>query len=134
MDTSVFISKNFRPKKGKIVCESPSNIALIKYWGKYGLQFPMNPSLSFTLSKCKTVTSIDYSPRLKGQGKFNFLYDGKRKNSFEKKIGEFFERIYPFCPYLENLYLKYALAKPSLIIFKLISVSPTYTYLNNLLK
>ena len=106
MDTSVFISKNFRPKKGKIVCESPSNIALIKYWGKYGLQFPMNPSLSFTLSKCKTVTSIDYSPRLKGQGKFNFLYDGKTKKSFEKKIGEFFERIFPFCPYLENLFLK----------------------------
>ncbi len=106
MDTVVFISKKFRPKKGKIICESPSNIALIKYWGKYGLQFPINPSLSFTLSNCKTETSIDYSPRLKGQGNFDFLYDGKIKKSFENKIEKFFERILPFCPYLENLFLK----------------------------
>ena len=53
MDTSIFISKNFKPKKGRIVCESPSNIALIKYWGKYGQQFPINPSLSFTYSIVK---------------------------------------------------------------------------------
>ena len=106
MDTSIFISKNFRPKEGKIACESPSNIALIKYWGKYGLQFPINPSLSFTLSNCKTETSIEYSPRLRGQKKFVFLYDGKTKKSFENKIEEFFERISLFCPYLENLFLK----------------------------
>ena len=67
MDESTFISKNFKPKGGRIVCESPSNIALIKYWGKYGLQFPINPSISFTLSNCKTITSIEYCPRSKGQ-------------------------------------------------------------------
>ena len=106
MDESTFISKNFKPKGGKIVCESPSNIALIKYWGKYGLQFPINPSLSFTLSNCKTITSIEYSPRLKGQGRFNFLYDGKEKKSFENKIEEFFSRIAAFCPYLDNLFVK----------------------------
>ena len=106
MDESSFISKNFKPKKGRIVCESPSNIALIKYWGKYGLQFPINPSLSFTLSNCKTITSIEYSPRLKGQGRFNFLYDGKEKKSFENKIEEFFSRIAAFCPYLDNLFVK----------------------------
>ena len=106
MDESTFISKNFNPKGGRIVCESPSNIALIKYWGKYGLQFPINPSLSFTLSNCKTETSIEYLPRLRGQNKFDFLYDGKTKKSFENKIEEFFERISLFCPYLENLFLK----------------------------
>ena len=106
MDTSIFISKNFRPKEGKIACESPSNIALIKYWGKYGLQFPINPSISFTLSNCKTETSIEYSPRLRGQKKFVFLYDGKTKKSFENKIEEFFSRITAFCPYLDNLFFK----------------------------
>ena len=106
MDESIFISKNFIPKEGRVVCESPSNIALIKYWGKYGLQFPINPSLSFTLSNCKTKTSLEYSPRLEGQGRFDFLYDGKIKKTFENKIEEFFERISPFCPYLENLFLK----------------------------
>ena len=27
----------------------PSNIALVKYWGKHDFQKPMNPSLSFVL-------------------------------------------------------------------------------------
>ena len=106
MDESTFISKNFKPKGGKIVCESPSNIALIKYWGKYGLQFPINPSISFTLSNCKTITSIEYCSRSKGQERFIFLYDGKTKKSFENKIEKFFSRISSFCPYLENLFLK----------------------------
>ncbi|MEW6136461.1 MAG: hypothetical protein AB1583_12200, partial [Bacteroidota bacterium] len=30
--------------------ECPSNIAIVKYWGKRGFQLPANPSLSFTLS------------------------------------------------------------------------------------
>ena len=41
--------------------KSPSNIALIKYWGKKELQIPMNPSLSFTLTNCYSSTTIDYS-------------------------------------------------------------------------
>lgn len=38
--------------------QAPSNIALVKYWGKYGYQLPMNPSLSFTLSHAVTKTKI----------------------------------------------------------------------------
>jgi diphosphomevalonate decarboxylase len=33
----------------KIKYEAPSNIALVKYWGKYGVQLPSNASISFTL-------------------------------------------------------------------------------------
>ena len=96
MDESTFISKNFKPKKGRIVCESPSNIALIKYWGKYGLQFPINPSLSFTLSNCKTITSIEYSPRLKGQELSLFFYMmEKQKNLLKIKLKNFL-REFPF--------------------------------------
>jgi len=29
---------------------SPSNIAIVKYWGKLKNQIPMNASISFTLS------------------------------------------------------------------------------------
>ena len=42
--------------------EAPSNIALVKYWGKYGAQLPKNPSISFTLSYCKTTTEVIFSP------------------------------------------------------------------------
>ena len=40
--------------------KAPSNIALVKYWGKYAEQMPANPSLSFTLGACATTTSIAY--------------------------------------------------------------------------
>ena len=38
----------------------PSNIALLKYWGKSpnGLQIAANPSLSMTLSHCRTTTQV----------------------------------------------------------------------------
>ena len=56
---------NFLPKKytsvsenGTVTWESPSNIALVKYWGKYGEQLPANPSISFTLNNCKTATEF----------------------------------------------------------------------------
>jgi diphosphomevalonate decarboxylase len=37
---------------------SPSNIALVKYWGKRDGQLPMNPSISMTLNQSCTVTSV----------------------------------------------------------------------------
>jgi diphosphomevalonate decarboxylase len=39
--------------------ESPSNIALIKYWGKKGMQLPMNPSISMTLKQSCTMTRVE---------------------------------------------------------------------------
>lgn len=40
-------------------CQAPSNIALIKYWGKRQaeLQWPANDSLSMTLSHCASTTN-----------------------------------------------------------------------------
>ena len=45
---------------GEVRWTSPSNIALIKYWGKHGRQLPRNPSISFTLSNCVTDTTVNY--------------------------------------------------------------------------
>ena len=42
----------------KVKYEAPSNIALVKYWGKFGNQFPRNASVSFTLSNCKSIFEI----------------------------------------------------------------------------
>ena len=47
--------------KGESSWKSPSNIALVKYWGKKDLQIPKNPSLSFTLSNCFTICKIKFS-------------------------------------------------------------------------
>ena len=48
------------PKSGEIAAKSPSNIALVKYWGKKPIQIPTNPSISFTLTNCFTKTTISF--------------------------------------------------------------------------
>ncbi len=45
---------------GSFQWSAPSNIALVKYWGKKDNQIPANPSISFTLNNCKTITKLDF--------------------------------------------------------------------------
>ena len=42
---------------------APSNIALVKYWGKKENQIPANPSISFTLNNCKTITKLEVAKK-----------------------------------------------------------------------
>ena len=42
---------------------APSNIALIKYWGKSAHQLPDNGSLSITLEKSSTTTSLSFKKK-----------------------------------------------------------------------
>ena len=87
--------------------QSPSNIALVKYWGKKLDQIPMNPSLSLTLSNCYSKTRVSYQSEISLKHDFNFslLFEGKREISFESKLLIFFNRIKHYCPYLMNLKL-----------------------------
>lgn len=97
-----FIPKETKPQQGKATWASPSNIALVKYWGKYGNQMPQNPSLSFTLSKCQTTTTVTFTPNQQKSKTvdFTFLFEGKSQLDFHPKIQTFFERIADFCPYV----------------------------------
>lgn len=86
-----------------IECSAPSNIALIKYWGKRGIQIPQNPSLSFTLSKSVTKTEVTWED---GVGNTEFFFEGQRSEAFEDKIYKYrkiWEEEYPF---FKNLNLK----------------------------
>lgn len=80
---------------------SPSNIALIKYWGKHGLQLPRNPSLSFTLSACHTVMHLSVTPDAASPG-LQVSYEGEPKPSFEPKIKTFFSLVQDHFPWLSN--------------------------------
>lgn len=82
---------------------APSNIALVKYWGKKEHQIPANPSISFTLNTCKTITKLTFSKKENGN-KFSFdlLFDGKPKEDFKPKIQKFLESIEKYCPYLKD--------------------------------
>lgn len=90
---------------GSSCWSAPSNIALVKYWGKKENQIPANPSISFTLNQCKTITGIDFQPKKNtGQFSFDFLFEGQSKESFHPKIESFFQRILPYCPYLSHFH------------------------------
>jgi diphosphomevalonate decarboxylase len=81
---------------GSHTWKSPSNIALVKYWGKYPVQIPANPSISFTLSEAATTTTLSYTS---GTGEIPVYRDGVLTPAFLPKIQTFFERteaIFPF--------------------------------------
>lgn len=50
-------------RQGRVSYISPSNIALVKYWGKRKNQIPANPSISFTLDVCATETTVSYKKK-----------------------------------------------------------------------
>jgi len=74
---------NANIKAGRIKLSAPSNIALIKYWGKKGNQIPANPSFSMTLDKSKTIFDVEFS--LKGHSAFEFYFEGKSNEQFKLK-------------------------------------------------
>ena len=86
--------------EGVVSWQSPSNIALVKYWGKYGEQLPQNPSISFTLSNCNTKTTLRYIKS--NQTSFKVFLDKKREESFEPKISTFFKRIEAYVPFVKD--------------------------------
>lgn len=87
-------------------CTAPSNIALVKYWGKKENQIPANPSISFTLNNCKTITKTIFTKKDNNQEfSFDLLFEGKPKEDFKPKILKFFQRIEAFCPYLKEYHI-----------------------------
>ena len=102
----IFNSNNFQTISGASEWRSPSNIALIKYWGKKNNQIPLNPSISITLKNCFTQTKISYQTKKVSKLEFSFLFEGENNPSFEKKLRQFFIKIEKYCPYLSNLELK----------------------------
>ncbi|MEO5907056.1 MAG: diphosphomevalonate decarboxylase [Saprospiraceae bacterium] len=80
---------------------SPSNIALIKYWGKHGIQLPHNPSLSFTLSECHTNMHMQVMPNASSPG-LDLKYDGKDAPAFRPKMKAFFDRLADHLPWLAS--------------------------------
>jgi len=94
----------FELEQGKVQYEAPSNIALVKYWGKKPNQIPANASVSFTLDECKTITSVGFT-KLNKENKdysFDLLFEGKSREDFKPKIELFFMRIEKYLPFLKK--------------------------------
>ena len=105
MNTQQFIPHSLQKKTESFSCtwKTPSNIALVKYWGKTAPQIPKNASISFTLSKSHTITTINFTPKDTSATEeidFELFFEGKKKEDFKPKISKFFKRIQEYCPYL----------------------------------
>ncbi len=100
MSSSIEIKNNL-----KTGWESPSNIALVKYWGKHGRQLPNNASISFTLSQAATRTFVSLEKKTNPEEAIEvvFSFDGKPNNSFAAKIVKFLTSIADeYFPYLKD--------------------------------
>ena len=88
---------------------SPSNIALVKYWGKKHEQLPCNPSISFTLQEAHTRIRLDWeiltTPR-QDQVAFEFTFHGQQKPEFNHRIQRFLDRIGKEIPEFSNYFLR----------------------------
>ncbi|MFC4095197.1 diphosphomevalonate/mevalonate 3,5-bisphosphate decarboxylase family protein [Euzebyella saccharophila] len=109
MTESRFIPNSYKnlPASGKSSWRSPSNIALVKYWGKRENQIPANPSISFTLNSCFTTTTVSYEKLKEKQHQFSFdfLFEGSPKEEFKPKIQTFLTRIQAYLPFLTEYHL-----------------------------
>ncbi len=104
-----FILSNYSSiDKASFSWSAPSNIALVKYWGKKeeGEQVPANPSISFTLNNCKTITSVGVVKKADTSNfSFDLLFEGQTKEEFKPKIQKFLERIELYCPFLKEYHI-----------------------------
>lgn len=99
MTTQDFLGKQNVNIHTQTVSEScPSNIALIKYWGKYDQQIPANPSISYTLNHCKTNTSMEFL----AEEPFSVqtFLAGNEEVKFAEKIEKYFKNIEQYLPWI----------------------------------
>ncbi len=86
--------------KGNVKAKCSSNIALIKYWGKYDPQLPANPSISYTLTDSFTETELRFekSEKLSVQ-----VYLGEEfQEKFSQRIEKYFHSIKSYLPFIDQ--------------------------------
>lgn len=90
--------------------QAPSNIALIKYWGKHGNQLPNNTSLSITLQKATTTTRLTATPlrvtdSLNNGINVDFKFEGAAQPTFGSRIEKHLASLSRQMPYLKDFKL-----------------------------
>lgn len=91
---------------GKVGWRCPSNIAIVKYWGKQKNQIPRNASFSFTLTNAFTDTFVEYSKQPNNKISLDFKFEGKENQVFADKIKAYFQKIESFIPILKDFHFK----------------------------
>jgi len=86
--------------------QSPSNIALVKYWGKKENQIPANPSISFSLNNALTTTTISAEIKENRNAiSIEFFFENEKNDAFAIKIISFLEKVASEFTWLKSYHL-----------------------------
>ena len=89
------------------IWRSPSNIALVKYWGKKGEQLPANPSISFTLDQAVSETRMNASLHSEEPGiNIDFTFENQTNPAFSDKIIAYLQKASREFTWLNNYHLQ----------------------------
>jgi diphosphomevalonate decarboxylase len=94
---------------GQVTWQSPSNIAIVKYWGKHGNQLPLNPSISLTLEHAFTEMRCSFQQRDDDNDdriRLRLFFHGQENESFSRRMSTYLESILQINPFLGQLELE----------------------------
>lgn len=91
-------NSQFQISNQLVSASCPSNIALIKYWGKYENQIPANPSISYTLNHCRTNTTMEFVAE--EDFSVQTFLSGNEEQKFAEKIEKYFKNIQQYLPWI----------------------------------
>jgi diphosphomevalonate decarboxylase len=87
--------------KVKVTWRCPSNIAIVKYWGKKGTQIPCNSSLSLTLSNSFTEVEAELSEKTSDEVvQLSYYFEGKINEQFGQRVAKFLMDNREFFPFI----------------------------------
>ena len=104
-NSRLILDSQAAPEPGQIIWRSPSNIAIVKYWGKHGRQLPQNPNLSLTLASSVTETVLQYKWKEEAGNDISleFSFHQEPNEAFRTKIVDYLQSLLPIYPFLNQL-------------------------------
>ncbi len=88
--------------KERVIWRCPSNIALVKYWGKKGNQIPCNASLSMTLQNAYTEVELTLHEK-KVQGvELEYFFNNEKRELFGNRVQKYLEANAVHFPFLND--------------------------------
>lgn len=90
-----------------ITARFPSNIALVKYWGKQGNQMPCNASLSMTLSRAQTEVRLHCTEKKGENARLEYLFEGQLNEIFGHRVLKYAQQQPEFADLLHNYDLRF---------------------------
>lgn len=87
----------------KVTWRCPSNIAIVKYWGKKGIQIPCNSSLSLTLSNSYTEVEAELSEKTSQDlVELHYFFEGEKNEKFGQRVAKFLSDNKRYFPFLDS--------------------------------